>query len=162
MFKRILVPLDGSPFAERAIALAQEFVEAGDAEVSFVRIVPVMGPGEREPGLVSYLDDHRIRSAQEYVSRAASKLRAGRPLAAEARLAADAVEGILDCAAEVKADLILMTSHGESWPDVNRVGGTASRLIREAPLPVLVVGPRTGGTAAGESGAKSDLSGVQN
>jgi len=157
MFRRILVPLDGSPFAERVIPVAQSFVDAGEAEISFVRVVPLMGPGEREPGLVSHLDEHRIRTAQDYITRAASRLRSGQAPPADARLASDAVDGILARAAEVNADLILMTSHGESWPDINRIGGTASRLIREALVPLLVVGPLAGQTES--SGTGNDASG---
>lgn len=159
MFRKILVPLDGSPFAERAIALAEAFAQAQDADVGLVRVVPDMGPGEREPGLVSYLDEHRIKTAREYLDRAASRLRLGRPVPVEARLAEDAVTGVLDRAREMQADLILMTSHGESWPDVNHIGGTAARLIREAPCPILVVGLQAGEVAA-KAVAESTKSGM--
>jgi nucleotide-binding universal stress UspA family protein len=156
MFRKILVPLDGSPFAERALPLAQSLAEANDADLELVRIVPATGPAREELGLVSYMDEHRIKTAEAYLARPLLVLSEGRAVLAEVKLAPDAATGIINRAVEIGADLILMTSHGESWPDVNRIGGTASRLIREAPCPLLVVGPQ----ASEDTGAAEDRAAV--
>jgi nucleotide-binding universal stress UspA family protein len=142
MFNRILIPLDGSPFAERALPVAAELANTSDAEIFLVRVAPIIGPGEQEPGVVSYLDEHRLRVAQQYLTNAAATLRLGQPVSAEAYLAPDVVSGILERAEDLGADAILLTTHGESWPVGDRLGSTASRLIREAPCPVIAVGPR--------------------
>jgi nucleotide-binding universal stress UspA family protein len=142
MFTRIVIPLDGSPFAERALPVAAEFANTYDAEIFLVRVAPITGRGEKEPGVVSYLDEHRIRIAQQYLTGAAATLRLGQPVSAEAYLAPDVVTGILERVLDIGADTVLLTTHGESWPVGDRLGSTASRLIREAPCPVVVVGPR--------------------
>lgn len=141
---KILVPLDGSTFAERALPIAAALASADGVEVVLVRVVPVIGPGGKEPGVVSYLDEHRIETSLDYLRHASAILRLGRPVATEADVAPDVVTGILERATSGDVDLIVMTSHGESWPAASVLGTTASRLIREATCPVLVVGPRAG------------------
>ncbi len=155
MFKRILVPLDGSPFSERALPVAEALAASGGADVMLVRVVEVLAPGDGEPGVVSYLDEHRIARAQDYVRDASARLRLGRPVSAEAYLAPDIATGIMARALDAGADLIVMTSHGESWPAGTILGSVAAKLTRESTCPLLVIGPRTevhataGGDAAG-------------
>ncbi|MFN8557829.1 MAG: universal stress protein [Dehalococcoidia bacterium] len=148
MFARLVVPLDGSTFAERALPVAAALADAEGAELAVVRVVGLLAPGEHEPGVVSYLDEHRIAIAQDYVREAAATVRLGRPVSAEAYLAADVAAGILARAADLQADLIVMTSHGESWPVAGALGSVASHVVREANVPVLVIGPRVGGVGA--------------
>lgn len=142
MFNQILVPLDGSPFAERALPAAEALAASSGAALALVRAVELLAPGEREPGVVSYLDEHRIAAAQDYITAKATAMRLGRPVSAEAYLAADVAAGILARAGDIGADVIVMTSHGESWPTDRAFGSVATRLIREAACPVLVIGPQ--------------------
>lgn len=141
MFKKILVPLDGSAFAERAIAVAEALAVSTGARVALVRAVEVIAPGEREPGLISYLDEHRVTDAQAYLTRAAQQLHLGEYVSAEAYLAPDAATGILARALDLGCDLIVMTSHGESWPAAGTLGSVAARLTRESACPILLIGP---------------------
>jgi nucleotide-binding universal stress UspA family protein len=141
MFNKILVPLDGSAFAERALPTAEALAASTGAELALVRAVPLVAPGEREPGIVSYLDERRIAEAQDYVTRMATALHIGRPVTAQAYLSDDIANGILARARDIGADVIVMTSHGESWPSVDPLGGTAARLTRQADCPLLVIGP---------------------
>lgn len=143
MFKQILVPLDGSAFAERALPVAEVLAGSFGAGLALVRVVALLAPGEREPGVISYLDEHRIAVAQEYIKRMAASTRLGRPVSGEAYLASDVAAGILARAADLSADVIVMTSHGESWPAGTALGGIAARLTREATCPLLVVGPHS-------------------
>jgi nucleotide-binding universal stress UspA family protein len=142
MFKQILVPLDGSPFAERALPVATALATSTGASLALVRAVELLAPGDREPGVVSYLDEHRIAVAQDYIREKATATGLTRAVSGEAYLAADVAAGILARAADIGADLIVMTSHGASWPAGGALGGVAAALTREAQCPVLVVGPR--------------------
>lgn len=148
MFKRILVPLDGSEFAERALATAEALAASCGADLALVRVVELVAPGDREPGVVSYLDEHRIAVAQDYIAQKATAMRLGRPVTAEAYLAADIAAGIIARAADIGADVIVMTSHGESWPAGTVLGSVAARLTRESPCPLLVVGPHVAAPVA--------------
>jgi nucleotide-binding universal stress UspA family protein len=142
MYRKILVPLDGSPFAESALPVAGALAGATGADVALIRVVDVVAPGDREPGVISYLDEHRVAAAQDYIARATAQLALGRPVSAEAYLAADVPAGILARARDFGADLIVMTSHARSWPEETPLGSTAVELLREAECPVLIVGPR--------------------
>jgi len=150
MFAKILVPLDGSPFAEQALPVAGRLAATCGADVALVRVVELMAPGEREPGVVSYLDEHRIVAAQKYVEQAAAKVCLGRPVSAEAYLAHDIVTGIVARALDAGADLIVLTTHGQSWPAAGALGSVAAGLLRAVPCAVLVVGPRAA-RAAGQA-----------
>ncbi len=143
MFSRILVPLDGSTFAERVLPTVERLAASTNAEVALVRVVDLVAPGGREPGVVSYLDEHRIKTAQDYIVEAAASLKLGRPVPAEAYLADDIACGILARAADWGADVIVMTSHGESWPATTLLGSVAGHLTRDANCPLLVIGPHT-------------------
>jgi nucleotide-binding universal stress UspA family protein len=46
MFKQILVPLDGSAFAERALPVATALATSGGAGLALVRVVEVLAPGD--------------------------------------------------------------------------------------------------------------------
>lgn len=142
MFRKIVVPLDGSLFAERALPVAEKLAAVTGAEVALVRVVEVVAPGDNEPGIVSYLDEHRIAVAQQYVNEAAARMRLGRPISADAYIAADVSAGILARELDADADLIVMTSHGESWPAGSVLGSVAAALTREATCRLLVVGPK--------------------
>jgi nucleotide-binding universal stress UspA family protein len=144
MFTSIVVPLDGSEFAERALPVAAGLAQASGADIALVRVVEVLAPGEHEPGVISYLDEHRVIAAQDYINRAAAQLALGGPASTEAYLAANVPAGILARARDVGADLIVMTSHGRSWPEETSLGSTALTLLREAACPVLIIGPRAG------------------
>lgn len=150
MFSRILVPLDGSAFAERVLPTVERLAASTNAEVALVRVVDLVAPGDREPGVVSYLDEHRIKSAQDYILQAAASLKLGRPVSAEAYLADDIACGILARVADWGADLVVMTSHGESWPATTLLGSVAGHLTREAGCPLLVIGPHAQAAAAGQ------------
>jgi nucleotide-binding universal stress UspA family protein len=141
MFRTVLVPLDGSAFAERALPVARALADFSGGSVALVRVVDVVAPGEHEPGVVSYLDEHRIAVAQEYIEQMATAIGTTRPVSAEAYLAADVPAGILMRALDIGADVLVMTSHGASWPTESILGGVAAHLVREAVCPVLIVGP---------------------
>lgn len=155
MFQRILVPLDGSAFSERALPVAEALAASCGADVLLVRVVEVLAPGDREPGVVSYLDEHRIAQAQDYLRDAAARLRLGRAVSAEAYLAPDAAAGILARALDAGVDVIVMTSHGASWPAATVLGGVAAKLTRESTCPLLVLGPHTAPAAAGPTAVPS-------
>jgi nucleotide-binding universal stress UspA family protein len=140
MIKQIVVPLDGSEFAERALPRADLLARETGAALALIRVVEVLAPGEREPGVISYLDEHRVAAAQDYIAGAARRSHATN-VTAEAYIAADVPAGIIARALDVGADLIVMTTHGASWPSMEGLGSVAARLVREAPCPVVVIGP---------------------
>lgn len=118
MFDRVLVPLDGSPRAERALDLLPALPCRA---VLLLRVTSAAGG----------------RDAADYLSPIAADL-AARGTPAEARTAAgDPAERIVEAAAEV--DLIAMTSRGRGAGGQLLFGSVADRVARHAPAPTLIV-----------------------
>lgn len=134
MYKRILVPLDGSPLAESI--LPEVAVLAGDgAELILMRAVPPTDLprwGTHAEQYVSAL----TRTLESKYARVLGLVRQGEPAGA-----------IVDTAAEHRCDLIAMTTHG--YGGLNRwiFGGVAERVVRHAPVPVLAMTAREAGDA---------------
>lgn len=136
MFKKILVPLDGSENAERALAWVKRYAAFSHAQAVLVRVVPkeaVDGP----PAAV-------IRQeAEDYLLRMERDLNyANVPAKIVVREGAAALT-ITREAAEERCDLIIMTTRGQSRLGRWRVGGVTAQVTRLSSIPVLVVRSRT-------------------
>lgn len=154
MFKRILVPLDGSQRAERAAYVAERLARATGSEVLFTRVVDVpvrLGQSIEMPQIVLAPIEDNLETAQEYLSRFAH-----RPDFADSDVEIMALEGpvattLLETAVAESADLIIMCSHGRTgasrWP----LGSVAQKLARRSPVPILVL--REGGSLPGITSA---------
>lgn len=151
MFQRILVPLDGSMRAERAIPVAARLAQASGGSVMLARVVskrsglwPSVAP---QTTLVQQILADDLAEAEGYLSVAAASpdlqgvaterlVRFG-PTVASIRAIADSAQ----------ADLIVLCSHGYTGITRRIMGSVAEKLAREAPMPVLVL--REGGSTPG-------------
>jgi nucleotide-binding universal stress UspA family protein len=138
--RRILVPLDGSPLAEQALAPALELGAAGATEVVLVRVIA------RRPGLAGV----RARGGEAALRRAvAETYLAG--IAAHVRdrgfacrvvvAAADPASGILAAARRLDVDAIALATHGRGGLSRLLMGSVADRVLRAANLPILLYRP---------------------
>ncbi|MFW6097994.1 MAG: universal stress protein [Chloroflexota bacterium] len=146
LFKRILVPLDGSGLAERALEPAIRMAQADDAELILLRIAAHKGARLSEGGVYSYLRWNELveseqQEAVDYLERVEqTKI----PRAVPARvlvLDGDEAGAIVDTAASEDVDLIIMSTHGRSGPRRWILGSVTEKVLREAPCPVLVIRP---------------------
>jgi nucleotide-binding universal stress UspA family protein len=130
MFKKILVPMDGSENAERALPWVKRYAAASHAMAILVRVLQEPHP-------------HEVVDARDYLQRMERELNyAGVPAKTRVLKGGAAFE-IARAAAEEKADLVLMTTRGRSRIGRWRVGGTTAQVMRLSPAPVLVVRSRT-------------------
>jgi nucleotide-binding universal stress UspA family protein len=144
MFKKLLVPLDGSELAERALDPALAAARQGDGEVVLLGVPVykhVAAPGPTGYGVV--VPDQAIDLGREETEAYLSQLRQarnGRGLRLRIRVVDGDVAGsIVDTAAEEGADLIVMTTHGYSGFSRWMLGSVTERVLRGAPCPVLVI-----------------------
>jgi nucleotide-binding universal stress UspA family protein len=136
-FETILHPTDFSPGAAPAFRYACEL--AGDYDARLV-VVYVLEPGlpmVGEGGLVP-TDLPEIRAAAE------REFDALQPTVPGVRLGKLIREGsapatILAAAREVRADLIVMGTHGRTGLGRLLLGSVAEEVVRKAPCPVLTV-----------------------
>lgn len=141
--QKVLVPLDGSAFAERAIETARALVTMKGGALEFVTVHEPGLPPSRisgAPPLDPRLDNEIRTNLRAYLARieAAERGRSAFPVTSAFR------EGDVgdEVAAQVTtggADLVVMTTHGRGGVDRFWIGSVADHLIRSAVVPVLLV-----------------------
>jgi len=142
MYKRILVPLDGSDTARRGLAEAVSLARALGAEL---RLLHVMVDYSRAVGMVVAMDNLKaeLRRYGDEVLGAATKEAAAQGVAAQS-IIREAVgtrpsEVIVDEAAKSDCDVIIMGTHGVSGMSQLLLGSDAAIVVRTSPVPVLLV-----------------------
>lgn len=143
MFQRILVPLDGSMRAERAMPVAARIARASGGSMILLRAVepPVEYETYRaeEESLLESLPKKYVGEAADYLSRTArSEILKGIPVATEEMVGAPD-STILDYAASSRTDLIVLCSHGYTGFKRWAIGSVADKVVRHAPMPVLLL-----------------------
>jgi nucleotide-binding universal stress UspA family protein len=139
MYKRALVPLDGSPFAETIIPFIMSIAGPLDLEVVLVRVVKPRPPEVYEGSRHVVVEDvEALRAeARGYLAPIAAELTArGVRVRTEVR-AGDATPQIVQAAREAGADLIAMTTHGRGNLGRLVFGSVAEGVLRDAHVPVL-------------------------
>jgi nucleotide-binding universal stress UspA family protein len=123
--RQVLVPLDGSPLAEAALAPATRLMSA-ETTLLLVRVEPHASPDQ-------------IIAAGAYLDDVQRKLPAG-VQAKTYVLTGTAIDALLDVAQREAVDLIVMTSHGRGGLRRFVLGSTTDQIVRSG-RPVLVVPP---------------------
>jgi len=139
---RVVVPLDGSPTADRALPIAGALAAAIGLPIHLIAVADIAELAAIGAELLSSavynaaLTAARDR-ATSYIEGTAARLREeGRTVTTEVRGGAPAVELL----AVVQAgDLVVMTSHGGGGAQRWMIGSVAEKLLRQAPAPVLLV-----------------------
>lgn len=140
MYRRILVPLDGSATGEQALPLATGLAHRTGAELRLVHALDFGGRLPRDP---NDPDDWRgctQGDADRYLQGIADELKVN----PNTRVSVSVRDGaaataILDDAEQWHADLIVMTTHGRGVIERAWLGSVADTLLRESKLPLLLV-----------------------
>lgn len=146
MFHTILVPLDGSDLAERALQPASDLARCFAARLVLLRVVTshlvsvsAFGPSEQLYQLSNAVSGHDTTMASEYlagVSRQRSL--AGIPVDT-AVLEGVPAETIITVAHNKQADLILMSTHGRTGLRRLIYGSVADAVLRASSVPVMLI-----------------------
>lgn len=140
--KRILVPLDGSQFAEHAIPTALEIARRRDAAVEFLVVF------EDEPAVAGWpLSPERAAGAfKEYLGDVAERLgkvTAGLELTTTVE-GGQVQEHIVKHAGRWNTELVVMTTHGRGAVSRSWLGSVADHVVRHATVPVVLIRPVEG------------------
>lgn len=137
---RILVPLDGSVRAERAIPWADELAGALGAEVELLRVV---GPNDLPDEAFSDAIAYQLVENESSAGRATLEMEAEQFVRATPRsrpvIFGEPGDTIAARAHSIGADLIIMSSHGRSDLERALLGSVADEVIRDSRVPVLVI-----------------------
>jgi nucleotide-binding universal stress UspA family protein len=139
----IVVPLDGSETAEGAIPYAVALARALEARVA---LVCVWEGNDSElaaalPAVALEIDAKARAHFAEYLRTIEARAFGGVPVEAQMR-EGNAADQIVQAAAEEGARAIVIGTHGRSGVSRWLYGSTASRVLRDAFVPVMTVGPR--------------------
>jgi nucleotide-binding universal stress UspA family protein len=143
--QRVLVPLDGSRLAERAIPVAAALARPGGS-ITFMHVVPDPEPLRGIFGsMLATADD--VLSMERETAYALMEETAGRwkdVLGQEPGILVkpgDPAEVILKGANDVGATMIAIASHGRGMAGRVAFGSVADRIARSSDVPVLIVHP---------------------
>ncbi len=142
MYRKVIIPLDGSELAEGVLPHVAELIRGRDSQVYLLSVNPMMRGVA--PTLVDLRPkgEERQRAEQElreYLRAVASRLE---PVAAGVEVSVcfgRPADEILTFVGEVGADLIAMSTHGRSGISRWVFGSVADRVLRGATCPVLLV-----------------------
>jgi nucleotide-binding universal stress UspA family protein len=147
MYRNILVPLDGSPFGEHALPLALGLARRSGAAVQLVHVAAPVEIAYTESLFITEADlAERIQARlRAYLDAVAQRAEA----AAGVRVTPVLLEGgiteqIRRRAAELPADLVVMTTHGRGPLGRFWLGSVADELLRRLAVPLLLVRPHAG------------------
>jgi nucleotide-binding universal stress UspA family protein len=137
MSKTIVVPLDGSAFAEAALPMALGLAERLPARVHLVTVEEEMLP---VPDVL--LEDAARHWAAHYVSDVTGRIRGQTGVEVENTVRSGPIsETIHGVARELDADFVVMSTHGRGPFTRVWLGSVADGVVRTSEVPVLLVRP---------------------
>lgn len=150
-FSRMVVPLDGSDFAEQALPHAMNIAAASTADVVLLHVVTPVLPAPTElpipyvppAELLGGATDERVRQATEYTTALGASLHESYPtldIGTTVAVAMSPAQVIIDTAKERGAHLVVMSTHGRG---VSRLvaASVADKVVRGGPGAVLLIRP---------------------
>jgi nucleotide-binding universal stress UspA family protein len=143
MYKKILVPLDGSHTAEAVLVHAKALAYSEGAEIVLLSVAanPALEFAFEDPSLAAQIVSGQEAQVKTYMTGAESTLKAeGFKVSAIVREGSVA-DTILDVAAEIGADVIAMSTHGRTGPARWLIGSVADRVVRNSKIPVMLIRP---------------------
>jgi nucleotide-binding universal stress UspA family protein len=146
MFERILVPLDGSPVAERAVPAAACIARAFGGSVIMLSVVAPPVSSGKFSSLDAYPKvetDEEPSLATRYLKTLAQSEQLDGITTEVHTLVGGAAPTIIAAAGSLHATLIVLCSHGYTGFQRWMLGSVAEKVIRHAPIPVFVL--REGG-----------------
>ena len=143
LFRRILLPIDGSQLSLDAFGMGLKLAKAFGATAVVMHVVPPYNA-------IAYMSEflaaaelgysqHAVKNASRYLDEAKHRAKeADVPCECHYMFGEHPHEAILDAATEHRCDLIVMATHG--WHGLNRLllGSETQKVLTCSPVPVLV------------------------
>ena len=147
MYKKIMVPLDGSKLAECVLPHVEAVVKGCQSpEVFLVQAVePIAIPYGREAAKIASVEQlaefetHHKSEAEKYLKEIATQLGRVGTIISTHVIYGKAAGALSDFAAKNDVDLVVIATHGRSGVSRWVLGSVAERLLRSISVPVLMV-----------------------
>lgn len=155
MLQRPLVPLDASPAAEQVLPLAAEVARALQQPLALLSVVTDVREDEAlnpvdsaQDAALLALTERRLAFAQDYLDTVRARLEEQGVYASVETATGRPADRILEAAHARGSGLIVMATHARSAPERWFLGSVADRVVRTAPVPVLLIRPQGDGPHA--------------
>jgi nucleotide-binding universal stress UspA family protein len=143
MFKRILVPLDGSSEASEALPVAARIARASGGSISLLEVASPQldygGGSSIAPMMTGEVNESDLATAADYLRQVeASEVLAGISTVTEVSFGLPA-QCIVSAANSGEVDLVVLHSHGRTGFTRWALGSVAHTLVHESTIPTLVL-----------------------
>ena len=140
MWKKILVPIDGSKYGEKAIEIAADLAKQFKSKTTLLLVNVPLSHVYADDGFVmpDYADDLEEQGAK-LLAKTLKRAESNGLKADTMMVAGNAAEQIANIANNEKYDLIIIGSRGLSRAKAFLLGSVSDKVIRYANCPVLVV-----------------------
>jgi nucleotide-binding universal stress UspA family protein len=140
MYRKILVPLDGSKTAECVFGHVIDIAKGCSVlEVDLLFVVEPLPAGIYQNR--QELNDKLLAWAKHYLSDVVNRLGVDGIIAKPVIIDGKPAETILQYAEKYGIDLIIMSTHGRSGPSRWAFGSVTDKVVRSSPTPVLLIAP---------------------
>lgn len=141
--KSVLVPIDFSPASEKALVYAQVLCKEFGAKLTVLHVVEPIPEVTARSAMLVMESDKVVGRSKKHLEEVLHALGLGAGLVEKAlvRVGRSYFE-ITEAARTLKADLIVISTHGRTGLKHVLLGSTAERVVRYAPCPVLVIRPQ--------------------
>jgi nucleotide-binding universal stress UspA family protein len=145
MYKKIMVPLDGSELAECVLPNAETMARQNDAELVLVRVVEPISDTHVSGGVFVHIDqlnkmeNDTKQIAAKYLEQIKARLNAGNIKSDCQVLIGNPASELIEFVEKNKIDLIIIASHGRSGVGRWIWGSTAEKLLHHICIPILMI-----------------------
>lgn len=143
MYKKILVPLDGSTLAEAALPHAEALAKSEGAEIIILRVpnLPAADLFARYPAMANKIVEDMEIETDQYLQEEVNKLSKEGVKVSGLLREGPVPDTILAVAEEKQADLIAMSTHGRTGVQRWLLGSVADKIVHHAHIPVMLIHP---------------------
>jgi len=146
MYKKVLVPLDGSELAECVLAHVETLAKGCQAaEVEFVQVyAPFQIPPGMEPiplklSEIAEISAQEKKASEDYIRQVVERFDPGPAKVKGVVLSGAVTETLTDYIAKNDIDLVVMATHGSSGVSRWVWGSVTDRLLRSSCAPVMMI-----------------------
>jgi nucleotide-binding universal stress UspA family protein len=140
MIKKILVPLDGSELAEKALPYAEALAEKLEAELILTWVLhPLIVMSDYGASSYETIITLEKNEATQYLTTTQIKLQKQHLPVRINILEGHAADAIIELACQEGVGLIVMSTHGRSGLSRWVHGSVATKVLQQAPCPVFLV-----------------------
>ncbi|HET9911237.1 MAG TPA: universal stress protein [Anaerolineales bacterium] len=141
MYRKILVPLDGSKVAEGVLPHAKALAYSEGAELILLTVSanPALDFAFSDPGLAQSAIQEQEERSKKYIDGIENGLKAAGFKTSSLLRFGSVAETILEVAEELQVDAIAMSTHGRTGPARWLLGSIAERVVHSSKVPVLLI-----------------------